>query len=107
MPSVILTVRDDQGITQRLLTELTRKKIPIEAVLAYNERETGAVRVIMDIPGKDNALTAAQRLGRLEDVFTVKAVERNVLLEQGPTLVSAAEAAIDGLDNKIKIYGGE
>ena len=69
MAAVFLTAKDDQGITQRLLGELTRKKMPIEAVLAYNH--AGTVRVVMDIPGMENAAIAAQRLGRLPDVLSV------------------------------------
>jgi hypothetical protein len=105
MASVLLSAKDDQGITQRLLGELTRKKMPIEAVLAYNH--AGVVRVVMDIPGKENASVAAQRLVRLPDVLSVSLLDDDLLKESMKIKLENAFRNGQGKDIMIVSENGE
>jgi hypothetical protein len=105
MASVLLSAKDDQGITQRLLGELTRKKMPIEAVLAYNHE--GVVRVVMDIPGKENASVAAQRLVRLPDVLSVSLSDDDLLKESMKIKLENAFRNGQGKDIMIVSENGE
>ena len=71
---ISLVVKDEFGVTQRILAEFTRNKINIDSIVGGTCEQPGKSRIVISMIDENDALTAATRLQTLQDVYEMEMI---------------------------------